>query len=79
MSQGTGKKVTFVNQGPKFEISVPLMDMSENRDPNQSTSNYQAMNAQHEQWAEELRRADERCNKFKDDMVKLQEVNTQLE
>ena len=35
MLNGTmGKKVTFTNQGPKFELSMPLSGGPENRDPN---------------------------------------------
>ena len=80
LTGGTGKRVTVMDEGAKFELSMPLMGGPENRDPNQlSGVTNEAFSAQQHQWADELRRADERCNKFKADMARLQEHNTMLE
>jgi hypothetical protein len=53
---------------------MPLSSGPENHDPNQA-----AYQDNQQQWADELRRADERCNKFKAEIEKMSEVNLSLQ
>lgn len=79
---GQVKKVSFAPKPPGFELSHTLA--GENFDPNQTQctcgrslgGTYQSHS---EVWAEELRRADERCNKFRSEISEMQRLNAELE
>ena len=60
---GTNKKVSFAPGPAKFELSHTLA--GENNDPNAIGGQFGAYQSQADVWTEELRRADDRCNKFK--------------
>lgn len=80
---GDQRKVSFSNQSkaPGFELSHTLP--GENNDPNTGCacgrSQFGAYQSQQDVWAEELRRADDRCNKFKQDISEMQRINSDME
>ena len=50
-----------------------------NNDPYGRSNNFAVYQSQQDVWAEELRRADDRCNKFKEEIAELQRVNQEME
>ena len=78
---GQQKKVSFAPKPPGFELSHTLT--GENSDHNGhctcGRSQNGAYQSQSEVWAEELRRADDRCSKFKLEIDELTRLNSELE
>ena len=74
---GTQRKVSFANQSKPSGFHLSSTLPGESNDPGRS--NFGVYQSQQDVWAEELRRADDRCNKFKEDIAELQRVNQEME
>jgi hypothetical protein len=74
--------VTFAPKVPGFELSHTLA-ARENNDPNSACScgrsQFGAYQSQQDVWVEELRRADDRCSAFKQEIAQLRSFNAELE
>ena len=76
---GSQKKVSFAPKAPGFEMSHTLAGDDNETNGGCTCSKSCAYQGSQEVWAEELRRADDRCNKFRQDISELQSLNAQLE
>ena len=75
--------MSFAARPAGFELSHTLS--AENSDPNNApctcgkSTQFGAYQSQQEVWAEELRRADDRCNAFKKEIDQLRGLNSDFE